>query len=157
MAAMMRTLFRGTVAGAAGTTALNAVTYVDMVVRGRPPSSTPDRTVEQLMARVGLSVPGDGDRRSNRVSALGTLGGLLTGVASGAALAVVLSVGPRRTPLAASAIATVAALLAGNGPMTVLGVTNPREWSASDLAADLIPHVAYGLVTGWVLDSMDRP
>ena len=31
-----RGLLRGAAAGAAGTTALNTVTYLDMVVRGRP-------------------------------------------------------------------------------------------------------------------------
>ena len=37
-------LLRGAAAGAAGSTALNAVTYLDMVVRGRGTSSTPERT-----------------------------------------------------------------------------------------------------------------
>jgi hypothetical protein len=34
-------VLRGAAAGAAGTTALNAVTYLDMVVRGRPASDAP--------------------------------------------------------------------------------------------------------------------
>ena len=38
-------MLRGAAAGAAGTTALNVVTYLDMAVRGRPASSTPERTV----------------------------------------------------------------------------------------------------------------
>lgn len=151
MVSMMRMVGRGAAAGAAGTTALNAVTYVDMVVRGRPPSSTPDRTVEEVAARVGVSIPGRGTRRSNRVSALGALGGLLTGVGSGIGLAVVLAAGPRRNPLAVGGIATVAALLGGNGPMIALGVSDPRDWSAADWVADLAPHLAYGAVTGWVL------
>jgi hypothetical protein len=36
----------GAAAGAAGTTALNTVTYLDMAVRGRPTSSTPEDIVE---------------------------------------------------------------------------------------------------------------
>ncbi len=40
----------GAAAGAAGATALNALTYVDMAVRGRPASSTPETTVERLPA-----------------------------------------------------------------------------------------------------------
>ncbi|WP_199237321.1 hypothetical protein [Kribbella antiqua] len=132
------------------------MTYMDMVVRGRPASTTPSRTVEEVAARLGVPVPGSGPQRSNRVSALGALGGLLTGVGSGAALAVVRATGPRRSPLAVGVIAVAGALLGGNGPMIALGVTDPRDWSAADWAADLIPHLAYGLVTGWVLDRLDR-
>jgi hypothetical protein len=35
--------------------------------------------------------------------------------------------------------------------MTVLGVTDPRTWSASDWMSDVVPHVAYGAVTGSIL------
>jgi hypothetical protein len=34
-----------------------------------------------------------------------------------------------------------------NGPMTALGVTDPRTWAAADRVADVVPHLAYGLVT----------
>ncbi|MCP9968874.1 hypothetical protein LUX57_29935 [Actinomadura madurae] len=44
----MDRLTRGLAAGAAGTTALNLVTYLDMAVRGRPASSTPEQSVERL-------------------------------------------------------------------------------------------------------------
>jgi len=53
-------LLRGAAAGAAGTTALNAVTYLDMVLRGRGTSSTPEDTVEKLSDKTHLPVPGDG-------------------------------------------------------------------------------------------------
>ncbi|MGI8900330.1 MAG: hypothetical protein ACR2HA_05280 [Nocardioides sp.] len=36
-----RSVLAGVAAGAAGTTALNAVTYLDMAIRGRGTSSTP--------------------------------------------------------------------------------------------------------------------
>jgi hypothetical protein len=156
VASMTRVLIRGAAAGAAGTTALNAVTYADMVLSGRRASTTPERTVEQLAAGLGLSIPGRGERRSNRVSALGALGGLLTGVGAGAALAVVHATGLRRGPLAGGVIATVGALVAGNGPMIALRVTDPRHWSAADWASDVIPHLAYGVVTGWVLENLGR-
>ena len=61
--AMWRQLLAGAAAGAAGTTALNAATYVDMALRGRPASSTPERSVEAITDRAGLSVPGDGAER----------------------------------------------------------------------------------------------
>jgi hypothetical protein len=50
-----------------------------------------------------------------------------------------------------AAVATVAALVAGNGPMAVLGVTDPRSWSRVDWASDVGPHVAYGIVAATVL------
>ncbi len=39
--------------------------------------------------------------------------------------------------------------------MTVLGLTDPRTWLASSLAADIIPHGAYGAVTALVLARLD--
>jgi hypothetical protein len=34
-----------------------------------------------------------------------------------------------------------------NGPMTALRVTDPRSWVAAATGADVVPHLAYGLVT----------
>jgi hypothetical protein len=49
---MVREMLRGAAAGAAGTTVLNAVTYVDMALRARPASSTPERTVDTIANRL---------------------------------------------------------------------------------------------------------
>jgi hypothetical protein len=57
--------------GAAGTTALNAVTYLDMAVHGRPSSSTPEDTFEALSSKTHVPVPGEGDTRQNRLQGLG--------------------------------------------------------------------------------------
>ena len=72
-------------AGAAGTTALNAVAYLDMAWRGRPPSSIPQQSVEELAKRAGREIPGTGEERENRLEGLGALAGIATGVAVGAA------------------------------------------------------------------------
>src|SRR3954451_10057427 len=74
---------RGAAAGAAGTTALNAVTYLDMVVRGRGTSSTPEDTVEKLAEKAHREIPGQAETRSNRVQGLGPLMGLVAGVGVG--------------------------------------------------------------------------
>ena len=67
-------MLRGAAAGAAGTTALNAVTYLDMAVRGRghqldarsrPWRSSPDKA--------HVAIPGDGTTRKNRTQGLGAL------------------------------------------------------------------------------------
>lgn len=79
-------VLRGAAAGAAGTMGLNAVTYMDMAGRGRSSSSAPEETVERLVGASPFEVPGDGDTRTNRVTALGSLNGTFVGVGVGAAL-----------------------------------------------------------------------
>src|SRR3954463_7820491 len=78
-------MLRGAAAGAAGSTALKAVTYLDMTVRGRGTSSTPEDTVEKLADKAHVTIPGDEETRQNRVQGLGPLTGLLAGVGVGIA------------------------------------------------------------------------
>ncbi len=151
MTSALRGALLGAAAGAAGTTALNTVTYLDMVVRGRPASSTPEQTVEALTGRAHVTVPGDGDVRQNRVAGLGPLTGIAAGLGVGVLLGLARAVGRRP----GTATATAAALLAGNAPMTLLGVTDPRTWPVSSWVADVVPHVAYGAVTAAVLEQLD--
>ncbi len=155
MRQLMRSALLGAAAGAAGTTALNVVAYLDMAVRGRPASSTPEDTVERLSAVAHVPVPGQGETRVNRVAGLGPLTGLLAGVGIGGLLGVARAAGWRPGPRAGAATATVGALVGTNGPMTALGVTDPRTWPASAWVADLVPHLAYGAVTAAVLDRLD--
>lgn len=139
----------GMAAGSAGVTALNATTYLDMALRGRPSSSTPERSVEEIARRTGVDVPGTGDIRSNRVEGLGALSGAATGVGTGVMVALL---GVRHLPLAVGAVVTAgAAMVAANGPMARLGLTDPREWSGADWLADVLPHLAYGIATAWTL------
>lgn len=145
----------GAAAGAAGTTALNATTYLDMALRGRPSSSTPQDTVEALADTTHAQIPGDEDTRDNRISGLGPLTGIAAGVGTGALLGLARAAGWRPTVRARTAAATLLALVAGNAPMTALGVMDPRQWPASSWAADIVPHLAYGAVTATVLDHLD--
>jgi hypothetical protein len=150
-----RSLLAGALAGAAGTSALNAMTFLDMAVRGRPASTTPQDTVERAAGTVGADIPGDATARTHRLEGLGPLLGVAAGVAVGLAAAAVADALPpiRRLPLPMKATALgLAAMLVGNGPMTLLGITDPRTWSASSWAADVIPHVAYGAVTATTLE-----
>lgn len=141
----------GAAAGAAGTTALNLVTYLDMVIRAHPASSTPERTVQALADRSGVQIPGSEQERENRLAGLGPLSGLAAGLFTGAALGCGRALGARPGPVAGALAAGAAAMAAGNGPMTVLGVTDPRTWSAADWASDIIPHLAYGVAADAVL------
>lgn len=83
---LRRGLLLGAAAGAAGTTALNAATYLDMAFRGRPSSTTPQDTVAKLLKNAQLRIPGDHQARQNRLAGLGPLTGLAAGVGVGAVL-----------------------------------------------------------------------
>jgi hypothetical protein len=145
-------VLRGAAAGAAGTTALNAVTYLDMTFRGRGTSSTPEQTAE----KVHVQIPGDEETRSNRVQGLGPLTGLAAGIGAGALAGLLRAAGFRPTLLVGTLQSTLAVLVGSNGPMTVLGITDPRTWSATDWVSDVVPHAAYGLVTHATLAALDR-
>ena len=158
---MISRLLRGAAAGAAGTTALNAVTYLDMVIRARPASSTPEETVkktEELTPLTLSSDGGDSEPAQNRRTALGALLGIVTGLGTGAVYGLV------RPQLGADVPFAVRVLAAGLGanvgsvaPMTALGVDDPRSWSASSWLSDLVPHLAYGAVTALVFERMNHP
>ena len=146
---------RGALAGAAGTTALNAVTYVDMVVRARPSSSTPEDTVTRVAEVTGARIPGDEDSRGNRVSGLGPLTGIATGVAVGIAAALIRHLGVRLPGWVASVAVGAVAMLASDAPMTALGVADPKSWGAADWLSDAVPHLVYGAVTHATLAASD--
>jgi hypothetical protein len=148
-------MLRGAAAGAAGTTALNAVTYLDMAVRGRGSSSTPEQTVEALAEKVHVPIPGDEDTRQNRLQGLGPLTGLVAGVGVGVLTGLARAAGLRSQPLVGTALTTVGVLIGANGPMTVLGITDPRTWSATDWISDVVPHLAYGMVVKTTMDAFE--
>ena len=145
-------IFNGAIAGAAGTTALNAVTYLDMAVRGRPSSSGPEDTVERLAEKSSVRIPGDQETRSHRVTGLGALTGIASGLTIGAAVGTLRAAGWLPGLVATSVIATLGAMAFTDGVMSALGLTDPRTWSATDWASDVAPHLAYGLLTAVALE-----
>ena len=153
---MMREIWRGALAGAAGTAALNATTYLDMTLRGRPASGTPEKSVERLSETTGVPVPGDEQAHANRLSGLGALSGIATGVTVGAAYGLLRSVGVRLPVWAGALVAGGGAMLAANAPMAAAGVSHPSEWSGTDWLADAVPHAAYGAVTAATFAATDR-
>lgn len=139
----MNGLLSGALAGAAGTAALNAVTYADMAIRGRSGSQVPEQMVDKFAERAGLSL-GEDEIAENRRQALGALLGFGVGIGVGAAYGLVRSRG-RVFP---DALALgVAASAASEGPAVALGFTDPRTWGAAGWISDVVPHVAYGVVT----------
>lgn len=144
-------LWLGALAGAAGTTTLDVITYLDIAIRGRATSTTPERTVEAMAKLFDLTVPGNGDVLANRLSGLGALTGYAAGIGMGLILGLAYALGWRPGLLVGTLVATVLALVGTNGPMTALGVTNPLTWGLVGWISDLIPHFGYGLVTALVL------
>jgi hypothetical protein len=153
---MWQGIARGAAAGAAGTTALNAATYVDMAWRGRAASSAPEQTVDTIARRIGHPVPGDGERRSHRLTGLGALSGIATGVGIGAVAGVVRAVGLRLPAPLAAVLTGMAAMAATDLSMKRLGVSDPKTWSRTDWLSDALPHLAYGAVTIAALQAGDR-
>jgi hypothetical protein len=47
-----------------------------------------------------------------------------------------------------------AAMAATDGSMAALGVSDPRKWTTADWLSDVVPHLAYGAVTCFVLNAM---
>lgn len=154
---MRRELLTGLAAGAAGTTALNAVTYLDMVTRARPTSTTPEDTVRRTEELANLSLSQDGpdsEAAQNRRSGLGALLGIAAGLGTGALYGLLR---PRLGSAPLAVLGTVAGLAANVGttaPMAVLGITDPRTWPASSWVTDLVPHLAYGFATAAAFDAM---
>lgn len=152
---MTRSLVAGLAAGAAGTTVLNLVTYLDMAVRARPASTTPESTVRRTeeLTGVALAAAGpDSEEAGNRRAGLGALIGIAAGLGTGMAYGLV---GGRLdgVPLALRGAGVgLAANVGTTGPMAVLGVSDPRTWPVSSWMSDLVPHLAYGLATAVVFD-----
>lgn len=151
-----RILGGGLAAGAAGTTALNAATYLDMAIRGRGTSEMPEKAVEELTRRAGQEVPGSGSVRENRMQGLGALSGIATGLGVGVFAAVL---GPlhRHLPAALSALALGGfAMAATDASMSRLGLTDPKSWSVQDWLSDALPHLAYGAAATYTLRATAR-
>ncbi|MGN9811759.1 hypothetical protein ACTMSW_20660 [Micromonospora sp. BQ11] len=148
-------LLDGAIAGAVGSTALNMVSYLDMVVRARPASSTPEAIAGRLsgVAHVDL---GPEDRAANRRSGLGPLLGYGLGITGGIGFAALAR--GRRMPVAlATAVLGGGVMTMSDGSMTALGVTDPRTWRRADWLADLVPHFAYGLAAAATWNRLRTP
>jgi uncharacterized membrane protein len=130
---------------------LTAVTYLDMVLRGRPASDAPTRVVHRLADAAGIRLPGGRGKRANRFTGLGALSGIATGMGIGALAGVLRGAGVRLPAAVGGPLLGAAAMLAADAPMAALGVSDPRRWSAVDWASDAVPHLAYGITTHAIL------
>lgn len=155
MNAAVRSVMRGAAAGAVGTTALNALTYLDMAVRGRPASRTPEDTVESVSEDTHVPIPGEDETRTNRVA--GARAADWPPVRRRARRAHRFGPGCR----VASRVARRRrghhrrGLARHERAMTALGGADPRTWSLPSWLVDVVPHIGYGAVTAAVLERLD--
>ncbi|MBO1754933.1 hypothetical protein [Allobranchiibius sp. CTAmp26] len=144
---MTNGFLRGTIAGAAGTTALNATTYLDMAVRGRGTSSAPEDLVEAAAGSAGVAIPGTGDERDNCLAGLGPLSGTGVGGVAGTVHRALLSRGRSIPAAAAIVLISAAAMAMSDAPLKLFGISDPADWKGADWAADAVPHLVYGAIT----------
>lgn len=149
---MLRDTFRGLVAGAMGTAALNIATYTDMAIRGRPSSSAPSKLISTLAnsLHLPLSARGDNDNdpaAQNRESGLGALLGFVNGLGTGAAYGLLRSQLDKLPVPLAGIVVGLTAMAASDVPLVATRVSDPKTWGVSGWLADLIPHLIYGFVT----------
>ncbi|MER5461243.1 hypothetical protein ABT010_11275 [Streptomyces sp. NPDC002668] len=152
---MIRTIVRGCAAGAAGTTALNAVSYADMALRGRPASSVPETLVDTIATRMGLPLR-DSAEKGNRLIGLAAVTGVAVGCGTGAAVSLVHRAGARMPLWLGGALTGALVMVVADVPIARLGISDPRTWSAGDWASDVVPHLVFGLVTYGLVTAWDQ-
>ncbi len=149
---------RGLLAGATGILALDAYTYLDMFVRGRPPSDVPATVVQKLAEKLGLDAlaTADGDEPKHRRSGAGALSGYGVGLGSAIAYSGIRPSTEAWLPWPiAGAILGLATLVVSEGSATKLGATDWSTWSASDWISDIVPRTLFGLCVAYVCEILD--
>lgn len=154
---MIREILKGTVSGAVGTMALDMTSYADMMRSGRKASDVPAQLVEKLAARAGIEdlAPSPGrkdDKAKNRQSAAGALIGYGVGLGVGATYGA-MRPSFRSVPWPVMGLLLgAAAMAAADVPTVRLGLSDPKEWGVQGWIGDIVPHVAYGLMTAWAYE-----
>lgn len=135
-------------AGSVGTLALEATTYGDMLLSGRPASKLPEQAAERTL--VSIRVP-DG-KLSNRTAGLSHLMGYATGVSVGGAAGLLGEHLDHLNTVARGLVLAGAAMVAGQVPAVLSGLTDPRRWSRRQWLEDIVPHLVYGLAASVAIE-----
>lgn len=150
----MNRLTAGVVAGALGTLVLDAATYADVALRGRPTSTVPAETVGKLAERFGVDLGGGDEKAANRRSGLGALLGYAVGIGTGVVVALVRPQWSQVPTVPFGLGVAAAVMVVANAPAIATGSTDPREWGLSGWLADIVPHVLYGVTTAAAVDRL---
>jgi uncharacterized membrane protein len=114
-----------------------------------------DAAADAGLKLLGRDLPGSSEQKDSRRTSLGALSGIASGLAIGVGASAARAFGVR-LPGPLAAVATGAgAMAATNLPMVAAGLTDPRDWSATDWVSDAIPHLAYGIGTHAVIAATD--
>lgn len=152
----LRSLVTGIAAGAVGTAALNMVTYADMATRGRPSSEMPANLVRSVASSAGIApLAADDPAAQNRRSGLGALLGYVNGIGVGVLYGAIRPSLRGKVPLFVAALGAGAAAMAlSDVPAAKSGATDPKTWGPEGWAADIVPHVLYGLALALAFDAL---
>ncbi|MGW0084618.1 hypothetical protein [Streptomyces sp. NPDC003393] len=142
----MHSITKGLLAGAAGTLALDVVSYGDILLRGRSASGLPAQVADRLADRAQVPL-GEGEEKDNRAQAVGALLGYVNGVGTGVAYGLLRHRRPALPTGAAGPLLAVAAMAGSIAPAAALGLTDPTSWDLISWVSDVVPHLAYGLTT----------
>ncbi len=154
-----RNVAYGMLAGAAGTAVLNATTYADMAIRGRPASELPQNMVKAFAQMAGardLAKPQEelSDEQQQRVNGLGALLGYVDGLGAGAIFGALRpNISGASWFWAGLGLAALTMALS-EGTATAMGQTNPAEWGVSGWVSDLVPRCFYGWVAAVTFDRL---
>ncbi|MBC7374876.1 MAG: hypothetical protein H7323_12885 [Frankiales bacterium] len=157
MSRLLTGLTSGMIAGAAGSTALNAFTYTQQALNGQPSGATPDQAAQAVIQSVGAEVPGTPDKKAARLEGLGPLSGLGVGLGLGALGGLLRAFGVKIPIGAAPVVLGLGAMAISDGVMTAVGITDPRSWTPKSVVQDGVPHLVYGAVTVLALHRMIDP
>lgn len=146
-----RSVLYGAMAGAAGTSALNATTYLDMAMRGRPPSEVPKKMVKELANRSGIA-----QLEENRERAFSALVGYVDGVGSGALFGLIRPAMKDVSWFWAGLALGAFTGLMSEGVATAMGQTDPRKWGVAGWLADIVPRAVYGWTAAVTYDELMR-
>lgn len=109
----------------------------------------PEQAAQTLASRAGVDLAAGVSEAGadNRREGLGAVMGFLTGLGIGAVYGLARPLAPNVSPPVAAIALGLGAMVATDGVSTLLGHADPREWSASDWASDIVPHLAFGAAT----------
>jgi hypothetical protein len=155
---LLRSALLGSVAGAAGTAALNVATYTDMAVRGRASSDTPAALVKTVATSAGIeALSADEATAANRRSGVGALLGYANGLGLGTAYGVIRPLVRPWIPVPLAGLVIGATAMAmSDVPATRAGITDPRTWGTAGWLADIVPHALYGLALAATFEAFDQ-
>nr|WP_204342194.1 hypothetical protein [Micromonospora terminaliae] len=121
---------------------MNVVTFLDMTLRGRPASSTPEQTAGKLADAAHVDL-GPAEKAASRRTGVGSIIGYGTGIAAGALFGLLAA--RRRIPLPLAVGMLGGGVMAtSDGSLAALRISDPRTWSTKDWVSDVVPHLAYG-------------